>query len=76
MVLRRCTESSTTHLLDDRQDLEWQMHYLLSLDIVTVREALIQFFVNASGAMKEAYCFTVRGRHNEMSLSTFMFWAK
>jgi hypothetical protein len=38
-----------------------------------VREALIQFLVNASGAMKEAYCFTIQGRHNEMSLSTLMF---
>ena len=38
-----------------------------------VREALIQFFVSVSGTMKEAYCFTVRGRYNEMSLSTLMF---
>ena len=38
-----------------------------------VREALIQFMVNASTAIKEAYCFTVQGELTEMSLMTLMF---
>ena len=38
-----------------------------------VREALIQFMVNASSAIKEAYCFTVKGELTAISLMTLMF---
>jgi hypothetical protein len=45
----------------------------LTASKTAVREALIQCLVNASGAMKEAYWFTIRGRYNVMSMSTLMF---